>query len=66
MPFKRKPKDEDDDNNGKDGTKPKIIRGLGGGADCKSWGWATFFKKTKDFIVADIIATSMTIILRTP
>lgn len=42
MPFKRKPKDEDDDNNGKDGTKPKIIRGLGGGADCKSWGWATF------------------------
>lgn len=36
MPFKRKPKDEDDDDNGKEGTKPKIFRGLGGGADCKS------------------------------
>lgn len=35
MPFKRKPKDDDDDT-GKEGTKPKIVRGLGGGAECKS------------------------------
>lgn len=34
MPFKRKPKDDDD--TGKEGTKPKIVRGLGGGAECKS------------------------------
>lgn len=47
MPFKRKPKDEDDDDNGTEGTKPKIIRGLGGGADCKSWGWATLYNKQR-------------------
>ncbi|CAD8209528.1 unnamed protein product [Paramecium pentaurelia] len=35
MPIKRKPKDDEDDND-KEGTKPKIFRGFGGGADCKS------------------------------
>ncbi|CAD8126490.1 unnamed protein product [Paramecium sonneborni] len=36
MPFKRKQKDDDDDDTGQKGTKPKIVRGLGGGAECKS------------------------------
>lgn len=47
MPFKRKQKDDDDDDTGQKGTKPKIVRGLGGGAECKSWGWAILCKKQR-------------------